>query len=129
MAESIAGATGTETGKKEGLSSFSVAGIDREGPVSLMVGACGPDSNVSWHNSSGTGVITGVEEGQGGQKSKGVSMERVELSGKECDLERIAEDCKGGKMSRMIWPTEEFLRKNGGVGWGEEAAGQKEVEL
>ena len=74
----------------------------------------------------------GVEEGQGGRKSEGVSMERVELSGEECDLERIVRDREGRKVSRMIVPTEELLCRNRGggrVGWGGEVAGRKEVKL
>ena len=116
------------TGKKGASSSFSIAVVDREGPVNLMVGVNG---NISWYDSSGTGVITGAEEGRGNGKSKGVSMEQVDLSGDECDLEKIAGD-RGGKMSRMIRPTEDLLRNNGegrGVGWGEEVSIWKEVKL
>ena len=130
--ESVAAATGTGTGRKGGSPSFSIAVADGVGPVSLMMGACGTNGNISWRNSSGTRVRTGAEEGRGGRKSEGVSMERVELSGEECDLERIPEDREGGKMSRMIRPTEDLLRRNGGgrgVVWGEEVAGRKEVKL
>lgn len=107
-------ATGTETGKKDASSSFSIAVVDGEGVVNLMVGARVTNSDTSWRDSPGTGVITGAEEGRGGGKSEGVSMERVELSVEECDLERIAEDPFGGKMSSMIRPTDEFLRNKGG---------------